>query len=131
MGLFDKWFNTPNTDEDSNQIPWLGLSTTEQLNDLIQNSFQKPQIIFKHSTRCGISRMVKSQFEKDYNVETEEADLYYLDLLNYREVSHAVANKLEIVHESPQLIVVKDGKVFIGESHGAINELDLKGMISS
>lgn len=130
MGLFNKLFNgtsDSNSKTDAKALPWIALNTIEQLDAIEANSKTKTQLIFKHSTRCGISRMVLSQFEATYDVDAN-ADLYYLDLLNYREVSNEVGYKFQVIHQSPQLLVIKNGMVVAHASHGAINEMDLGGL---
>lgn len=82
-------------------------------------------MIFKHSTRCGISSMVMKQFVATYNFTENEMDLYYLDLLSYRDVSNEVGYKFQVMHQSPQLLVIRNGVVVAHASHGAINDLDL------
>jgi bacillithiol system protein YtxJ len=91
-------------------------------------SKSKTQFVFKHSTRCGISRMVMSQFESAYNLDIN-ADLHYLDLLNYRDVSNEVGYKFQVMHQSPQLLVIKNGVVVAHASHGEINEIELSKFI--
>lgn len=125
MGLLNKLFGGSNEPKEEKALPWIELTDVSQLDEIQQKSNGKAQFIFKHSTRCGISRMVKNQFESDYNFNDTEADLYYLDLIAYREVSNEIAAKFQVVHESPQLLAIKNGSVVAHDSHGAINNLDL------
>lgn len=128
MGLLDKLFGDSTSSGESKQedaTPWINLTTIEQLDDIVERSKTKTQFIFKHSTRCGISRMVISQFKKSYQLSENEADLYYLDLLNYRTISGGIAEKFQVMHESPQLVVIKNGIVVAHKSHSAINNLEL------
>ncbi len=129
MGLFDKLFNSSSETVVKNEIPWIALNSTNQLNEIIQKSSIKTQIIFKHSTRCGVSRMVLNQFAKDYNFKERDFDLYYLDLLSYREISNQIARTFEVYHESPQLLIIKNGIVVLHESHGAIKDIDFSKYI--
>lgn len=99
-------------------INWKKLSTIHQLDEILQDSFTTPQVIFKHSTTCPISGMAKSRVEKTWDVD---AQAYYLDLLSYRAISNAIADKLGVKHESPQIILIKDGKAIYDESHLDIN----------
>jgi len=80
-------------------------------------------------TRCGISRMVMNQFIEAYELNENDLDLYYLDLLNYRDVSNEVGYKFQLIHQSPQLLVIKNGVVVAHDSHGAINSIDLNGFV--
>lgn len=129
MGLFNKIFNSSSETEERKELPWKVLTTISQLDEIKDNSITKRQLIFKHSTRCGISRMVKKQFERDYNFSNNVFDLYYLDLINYRDVSHQIAQEFQVNHESPQLLVIKNGVVVVHSSHGGINNINLEQLI--
>ena len=128
MGLLNKLFGSnsdANLNNKTKELPWIALQSKNQLEEIDEKSSLRPQIIFKHSTRCGISRMVMNQFVASYDTELN-ADLYYLDLLSYREVSDEVGYKFQVMHQSPQLIIVNNGETVAHASHGAINEIDLK-----
>lgn len=125
MGLFDKLFNSSSETVDKKEIYWIPLNSIKRLEDIKDKSSTKTQIIFKHSTRCGTSRMVMNQFTKDYSFNENDFDLYYLDILNYRDISNEIAKTFEVWHESPQLLIIKNGVVVAYESHGAINEIEL------
>jgi bacillithiol system protein YtxJ len=129
MGLFDKLFSNSSEQKEEKTLPWIDLNAVSQLQTIKEASATKTQVIFKHSTRCGISRMVKNQFVEDYGFSENQVDLYYLDLIAYREVSNEVAHTFNVVHESPQLLVIKNGNVVMHESHGGINDLDLNRFI--
>ena len=125
MGLFDKLFNSNSQPKESKILPWQNLISISQLDDIEERSKNKPQLIFKHSTRCGISRMVLNQFIDMYDLNLN-ADLYYLDLLNYRDVSNEVGYRFQVMHQSPQLLVVRHGITVAHASHGAINDLNFE-----
>ena len=108
-------------EEERKSVPWKSLSTIDQLDDIAIRSNEKPQIIFKHSTRCGISRMALVNFERGYNLEEGKADLYFLDLISFRDVSSEIAVKFQVLHESPQMIIVKNGLTAYHASHSAID----------
>ncbi len=129
MGLLNKIFGGTSETKEEKVLPWIPLSATQQLALIEKKSATKTQVIFKHSTRCGISRMVMNQFVATYNLTEKDLDLYYLDLLNHRDVSNEVGYKFQILHESPQLLVVKNGVVVAHASHGAINSIDLAKFI--
>ena len=82
-----------------------------------------------NSTRCGTSIMVKRRFESSYDLDAEEMDLYYLDLLSYREISEALATQYNVMHQSPQLLIIKNNQLITAESHSDVNYLDLKSVI--
>lgn len=126
MGILKKIFSGSSESKEEKQLPWIALTTLEQLNEIEEKSKTKTQVIFKHSTRCGISRMVMSQFIASYSLTAEDLDLYYLDLLNYREVSNQTGYKFQVLHESPQLLVIRNGATVAHASHGGINAIDLQ-----
>ena len=125
MGFFDKIFSSNSSGEKAESaVTWRALVDVDQLDAIVEASNGKAQAIFKHSTRCGISRMVLSQFEKSFQAETQ-IDMYLLDLLQHRDISAAIANKFKVYHESPQLLIIKNGEVVRTASHGDINSVDL------
>ncbi len=125
MGFLNKLFGGASEPKEEKILPWIPLNATQQLKLIAEKSKTRPQFIFKHSTRCGISRMVINQFIERYAFTEKDADLYYLDLLSYREVSDEVGYKFQVLHQSPQLLVLKNGHAVAHASHGAINEIDL------
>ena len=120
------WFS--NTSKEKNEI-WSDLTSSDQLKEIIERSHQKPQALFKHSTRCNISSMAKGRMDRGWDFENNDVDLYYLDLLKYRSVSNDIADSLQVQHESPQLIIIKHGKVVYHASHGDIDPKLLKGLL--
>ncbi len=107
---------------------WQLLRTTDEINQLIENSFHQPVLIFKHSTRCSISSTVLNRFETKWKANQElNFEGYLLDLLNYRMVSNELASKFEVQHESPQVLVLVNGKCVNHKSH---YEIDLEEMIA-
>ncbi len=125
--MFKKLFGSSEPKEEK-ILPWIALKGIDQLDAIAERSKGKTQLIFKHSTRCGISRMVMNQFVAAYDLDLN-ADLYYLDLLSYRDVSKEVGYKFEVMHESPQLLVIRNGVVVAHASHGGINDMDLAKFI--
>ncbi|WP_405414374.1 bacillithiol system redox-active protein YtxJ [Maribacter sp. Asnod1-A12] len=127
MGIFGSLFGSKSEDEGSSSgIPWIPLNSVDQLNSIKEASKARPQVIFKHSTSCGISRMVLNMFKSSYGLEDGQMDLYFLDLLANRDVSNAVASEFGVMHQSPQLLIVKNGVVVIHDSHGAISDIKLE-----
>ncbi|MDX1784435.1 MAG: bacillithiol system redox-active protein YtxJ [Aequorivita vladivostokensis] len=130
MGFFDK-FNSPRdlAKEEIVEVPWHVLGTMEQLDELVEESKIKPVAIFKHSTRCGISRGVLKLFEKNYKLTDDQLKLYYLDLLQNREISNEIAMRFKVHHESPQMLVIKNGEVVHHDSHHAIEASHLERFV--
>jgi bacillithiol system protein YtxJ len=99
-------------------MTWIPLQDDAQLQKIVENSFQKPQVIFKHSTRCSISSMAKNRLDKK---ETPEGmDFYYLDLIQFRKLSNKIAADFQVTHQSPQVLVIDHGKCVYDESHSGI-----------
>jgi len=113
--------------ETVSKLKWIPLTELSQLIE-ISNS-EKTVGVFKHSTRCSISSMVKRQFERGFELEQDQIDMYYLDLIAYREISNEVAQKYRLQHESPQLLIIKNDKLVAEGSHSGILNIDLSKLI--
>jgi bacillithiol system protein YtxJ len=110
------------------------LVTESAVDDLLAFSFQNPSqvfAVFKHSTRCSISSMALNRMNNSAFFNKNEVPFYYLDLIEYRNVSNYVAQKLQINHESPQIILLKAGKVIDSTSHNDIRESWLEAAIGA
>ncbi len=104
-------------------INWKKLESAVTLDNIIEDSFNSPQVIFKHSTSCPISGMAKRRLEGGWDLDLSP---YYLDLISYRSISNAIEDKLSVRHESPQIILVKNGKAIYNESHLDISASSLQ-----
>ena len=111
-------------DSKENKIDWIELTDLGQLNEISTLSNEKAVAIFKHSTRCSISRMALKQFENEFNSE-DKVTLYFLDLIAHRDVSNEIAQRFGVTHQSPQLILIKDGKAVYNVSHSDIDAEEL------
>ena len=98
---------------------WIPLTTETQLQQIREYSTARPQVIFKHSSRCSISSMAKNRLER--NAQPADIDFYFLDLLAHRQLSHKVADVFKITHESPQVLLIKNGQCVYDESHSGIS----------
>ena len=98
---------------------WISLESADQITQIKQH--QGYSLIFKHSTRCSISMMAKRRFELDWEDLPEDLALYFLDLITYRDLSQQVAEVFQVHHESPQLLLIKDGECVLDQSHGGIS----------
>lgn len=133
MGLFDKIFNSENkeNEEQKSATPWIDLNSMKQLDEVEKDSEEKTVAILKHSTRCGVSRMVLRMFESDYDLdENEPVKLYFLDLISHRDISNEIAERFNVRHESPQLIVLKNREVVHHSSHQGISAKKLAEYVS-
>ena len=98
---------------------WTSLESAEQISDIKQH--QGYSVIFKHSTRCSISLMVKKRFELDWDKIPQDVPVYFLDLIKYRDISNQIASDFQVYHESPQLLLIKDGECILDLSHGQVS----------
>lgn len=127
MGIFN-FGNSNNKGTESSKIGWNDLTDLQQLNEIQKESNEKPVVIFKHSTRCSISRMALKQFENEFDLH-DEVKPYFLDLIANRDVSNEIANRFEVVHQSPQILLIRDGKSVYDASHDRIDAELLKQKI--
>ena len=104
---------------------WHDLQAVDQLEDIFKNSFERPQLIFKHSISCGISAQIQHQLMSSSDELGQIADLHYLDLIRYRPASNQVANKFGIPHQSPQVLLIKEGEVVHHSSHFSIRPANI------
>ncbi len=120
--MFNKIFgDSTGKDSSSSGIGWNDLTDINQLNVITEESSETPVIIFKHSTRCAISRMALKNFEREYAIEEGSVKPYFLDLLEHRDISNTIASKFNVDHQSPQLLLIKDGKAVYHTSHSDID----------
>lgn len=110
-------------------INWQPLEQEAQLEALMEKSAHTPQIIFKHSISCPVSAMAKSRLDR--NVALDNAEYYLLDLWNFRQMSDLVAHKFGVVHQSPQLLVISNGKCVYHESHYGITKEAVEAQVAA
>jgi len=106
---------------------WIHLNKIEQLHQIRELSKTRPQVIFKHSTRCFISTLIKDKLEKV--APPDEADFYFLDLVRYRLISDSIAAQFSVHHESPQILLIKSGECVYDESHNSINMDEIAALV--
>ena len=99
-------------------MDWKSISQLSDLEKIRESSFLKPQVIFKHSTRCSISHVAKSRLER--GPVSDSVDYHYLDLINFREISNKIAEDFQVSHESPQILLIIKGECTLDSSHNDI-----------
>ncbi|MFV8379658.1 bacillithiol system redox-active protein YtxJ [Flavobacterium sp. LB3R33] len=125
MSFFKNMFNSSEEkDSNENKINWNELTDLGQLTEIIEISNEKPVAIFKHSTRCSVSRMALKQFENEFN-SSDKVTPYFLDLIAHRDISNEIASRFGVTHQSPQLILIKEGKAVYNVSHSDIDAEEL------
>src|SRR5690606_17443458 len=125
MSFLDKIFGK-SEGEDSSVNFWKYIESETDLDNAIAESSDRKVAIFKHSTRCHISKMVLRNFEKEVSDSGEDVSYYFLDLLEHRNISNKIEEMLGVVHQSPQLIVLQNGKAVKNASHQSISTALLK-----
>jgi bacillithiol system protein YtxJ len=130
MSFFKNMFNSSEEkDSNENKINWNELTDLGQLNEILAASNEKPVAIFKHSTRCSVSRMALKQFENEFD-SSDKVTPYFLDLIAHRDISNEIANRFGVTHQSPQLILIKEGKATYTVSHSDIDAEELGKKVS-
>jgi bacillithiol system protein YtxJ len=106
---------------------WISIEQTEHLEQIINESFKNPVMIFKHSIRCSISAASLDRLERKWdNNEMSAVKTYFLDIIRYRELSNKIAEEFDVIHQSPQVILIKDGRSSYDESHFGIDYDEIK-----
>ena len=103
---------------------WIPLLDEQQIEEIKANSATRPQVIFKHSTRCSLSSMARNRLDK--NAFPEGIDFYFLDIINHRHISNKIASDFQVYHESPQVLLIKKGTCIYDESHSGIQMHEIK-----
>jgi bacillithiol system protein YtxJ len=128
MSFLKNIFGASETEKPTSNLNWNHLEDLGQLDEVIQVSTTKPVLIFKHSTTCSISRMAFKNFENEFDLSSE-IEIYYLDLLNFRAISNEIASRFEVVHQSPQILLIKNGECIFNTSHENIYAAKLKDLV--
>jgi bacillithiol system protein YtxJ len=114
--------------KDTSALQWNDLNTISQLSELEKESFDIPVLILKHSTRCSISGMAKNRLELYWD-KTVALKPYYLDLLAHRDVSDEIAKRYHVTHQSPQIVLLKNGQLILNASHNEIDYNKIKSFL--
>ena len=108
------------------EIPWQSINSIQELDDIIMSN--EKVAIFKHSTRCSISTMAYRRLE---DISIPGYSVYYLDLLNFRDVSNHIASKMGVEHQSPQLIILNNKSVVGSLSHNGISQMNIDQLLNN
>ncbi|MES2431817.1 MAG: bacillithiol system redox-active protein YtxJ [Bacteroidota bacterium] len=100
-------------------MTWKPITREAQVEEIKELSFNKPQLIFKHSTRCSLSSIAKSRLER--SVGDDNLDFNFLDLIAHKNISQKISDDFSVYHESPQVLLIKNGECIFDESHTAIS----------
>ena len=99
-------------------MDWISLKHSGQLDEILAESKERPVLIYKHSTRCNISRAVFDRLERNWDpAAAGDIKRYFLDLISFRDISNRIAEIFDVEHHSPQILVILDGKSVLDLSH--------------
>lgn len=131
MNVFNSLFKKKDENKDKtistkSFLKWIPLQSIDQIAAIKEGSKGNAVLIFKHSTRCIVSKMVKKEFEQLFDESTSILKVYYLDLLNYRAISNALSEAFDVEHQSPQLLVIKNESAVFHASHQDITAINLE-----
>jgi bacillithiol system protein YtxJ len=115
MGLFSK------SSAPISSFPWKEVTSIEEFYEMLNAPTDKAKLFFKHSTRCSISSMALKGFEREWNVSSDDFELYFVDLIAHRDISNAIAAESHVEHQSPQVVVWRNGEVIYNASHHHID----------
>src|SRR5882762_904488 len=111
---------------------WTELNSEQQIEEIKNESKSQPVLIFKHSTRCAVSSTALSRLERNWKAEeVAPLKMYYLDLLSHRNISQRIAESFDVEHESPQVLILRDGNPVYVRSHLAIAYDEIQRLLPS
>ncbi|MGY8969968.1 MAG: bacillithiol system redox-active protein YtxJ [Flavobacteriales bacterium] len=126
MGLFNKILGSKVKEEKETNVNWIPLNSLEQIKTIKELSKSETILVFKHSTRCGISGMVIKRFENLFDSSMNNIKVYYLDLLNFRAISDEVGYSFQAQHQSPQLLIIRNEVAVLNVSHYDITTVNIQ-----
>lgn len=118
------WFNFNKGEKPqhrNSQVNWIDLTDISQLNQIVEESKSIPTMLYKHSTRCSVSIMAKNHLDRNWELGDDTMKCYYLDLLKHRDISNKIAEMFNVIHQSPQVLIIKNSVCIFNASHDAIN----------
>jgi bacillithiol system protein YtxJ len=123
MGILESFSKTifgsnPSSEKNSK---WKGIKSEEDIEAVFKASNKKPQIVFKHSSSCGVSFFAKRSLDTPELLDNPDVDLHLINVIQNRSESFYFADKVNIQHESPQIFVLKNGEVQWHGSYASVN----------
>lgn len=110
-----------NSSENHAELPWVKITSLEQLREIMENTKQKPALFYKHSSRCEVCTMVLNNFRAEWGKSDGLCTLYFVDLLANRDVSNEIERVTGVQHQSPQVIVLNEDKIMYTATHSSIS----------
>ena len=125
MGLFNRILGSKQKVEVETFVNWIPFNSLDQIKMIKELSKSETILIFKHSTRCGISSIVKKRFESLFEISKSNVKVFYLDLLSFRTISDKVGHSFKVEHQSPQLLIIKNEVAVKDASHYDITSVNI------
>ena len=98
--------------------------------EALEQIFESPlAVLLKHSPRCPVSRGAKSAYMKCAESYKHQENFYIIDVITHRFLSREIEKRTGVKHESPQVLIVRNGTVAWTASHWNIREKTLKEAI--
>lgn len=130
MGFFKRMSSLIGLDGAQRTTMWNSLNEASDVDEVFKKSFEKPQVILKHSTRCTVSFFAKRNVESPLLWDDKDADLYIVDVIGNRKLSKYVAEKTGFSHESPQMFIINEGEIIWSGTHENVNSANVKRVFS-
>ncbi|MDW8348314.1 MAG: bacillithiol system redox-active protein YtxJ [Bacteroidia bacterium] len=111
-------------------LEWITLNNINQLTDISRDSYYKYQLIFKHSTRCSISALALDRLNREWHFDSSQITPYYLDLLQYRDISNKIAEKWQVQHQSPQILIIRNDECIYDATHNQISVKEIRDFLT-
>lgn len=133
MKLLKTWFGLPDEAAKAEKpgFPWIYLTERSDIDAIDQSRAKKVQLLFKHSTSCGLSGMILRRFEQQWAGTGDQADFYLLDLIRQRELSNEIARRYQVLHQSPQLLILNQEGLLRHASHGEIGAISPEDILKN
>ncbi len=107
-------------------LKWVAIEREEQVEAIAALSHSRPCVVYKHSTRCSLSSLAKYRLEKEWNLAEDAVATFYIDIIAHRHLSRYLSERFEVYHESPQVLLIRDGECTYDASHLDISVADLR-----
>ena len=123
------WFSSKKNKDNNlsrGKVNWIPLTEMSQLDEIKETSKTTPVMILKHSTRCSVSLMAKNTLDRNWDIEDDKIKTYYLDLLKFRPISNQIVEEFNIRHQSPQILLIKNGVCDYTTTHSNIDARAIK-----
>lgn len=129
MSFFDSIMGVFGGGSESDRSQWGEISTSSELKDIDKASYEKIQFIYKHSSRCATSYFALRNLQDLSEEVRKVADLYMVDVIGQRSLSNEISSHYDVRHESPQVLLIREGQVRWNGSHGEVRSDVIKEVI--